>query len=141
MIIFNPWGEAMAELPEGPDGGCCGVSIEGMDLSLAKIHHGRFAHADFYWVSFFEADLSGSDFSRATLRGVDLKSALCHGARFVGTRFMADELALPCELQGADFRGAVFEGAEFLSATYSRKTQWPEGFDASQHPGLLLKPD
>jgi uncharacterized protein YjbI with pentapeptide repeats len=99
------------------------ASLEGADLSGAKLQQADLRGAPLQGVSLYKAQLQGANLERADLRGAQLQGANLEGANLSGA-----------QLQQADLRGAPLQGANLEGANLSgAQLQEPnlEGADLS----------
>jgi uncharacterized protein YjbI with pentapeptide repeats len=116
-----------------------GGHFEGADLSNSVFTASKVRRTDFrgaYFNShlglrtrldgavFDGADLTGADFSDASLRGVSFKGAILIGAKFTDADLSG------AHLEGAVLRETNFDRATLTGTTYDPRTTWPAGFYA-----------
>jgi hypothetical protein len=108
------------------------MHFPGADLRTQDLHDLSLRGKRLTDAQFDLANLRGTDLQHANLRGAELFGAQARHANLRHARLQNANLRC-ADLRDADLRGANLSGAAFAKAVTNDSTQWPRGFDASDH--------
>jgi len=133
------------------------ASLRKANLTEATLNWAELKRADLSRASLINANLIGVDLSHANLAHANLSQATLNGAYLNYANLIGADLSHTdlnwANLSGADLSRAnlsyanlgwanlsdvILDQANLNQAKYNHQTQWPEGFSAEAHGGILV---